>query len=269
MRGGQSGYRRVEGGRVTTRLIVSGAERNSFDYTILSPDMADEARAAVVRIKDRLRTASYETGRDLIAIKAKLPHGSFGLWVNAEFGLSIRMAENYMAAARFLEGKSENVSFLPPSAIYPLAAPNASPEVVREVLEQVDAGVRVTVPMIRDKLAGAAAIAQKQADTARSSELINAEKQRRAEQEAGERKREEAEASAQDAAKFLVSQLGSRGVLELLRLASGSGLARVERLFKIQDGTSTRTLTAGEIEARFGEPAPDAECAEAVMATVH
>ena len=28
-------------------------------------------------------------------------------------------------------------------------------------------------------------------------------------------------------------------------------------------------LTAAEIEARFAEPAPDAECAAAVMATVH
>jgi hypothetical protein len=256
MRGGQSGYRRVKGGRVTTPLIVSGAEKNSFDYTILSPDMADEARAAAGRIKDRLRTSTQEIGRELLAIKAKLPHGTFSAWVTAEFGISDRMSQNYMNCAKFLVRKSETVSLLPPSALYALSAPTAAPEVVKAVLADVDAGVPLTAMMIRDKLAVAAAAAQRQADAARSTNLIKKER------EAATRRR----ADAERAAKFLVSKLGGSGVFKLLRLLGAAGLARVDGLFR---DDASRTLTAAEIDAKFGGTAPDAECAEAVMATVH
>jgi Protein of unknown function (DUF3102) len=55
--------------------------------------------------------AVIETGRDLVAIKEKMPHGDFQLWIDAEFQMSPRTAENYMNAAKFVEGKNATVAY--------------------------------------------------------------------------------------------------------------------------------------------------------------
>jgi predicted NAD-dependent protein-ADP-ribosyltransferase YbiA (DUF1768 family) len=111
---------------------MSDVKLVAFDYAAIAPELATEARAVAARIRDRLRKNVSEIGHDLIAIKAKLPHGAFTDWIAAEFSMGARTAENYMQAAQFLADKNANFSVLPPSAIYALAAPSAPAEVVAE-----------------------------------------------------------------------------------------------------------------------------------------
>lgn len=100
---------------------------SSFDYMLIDPLIATEARSIAENIRYRLHISVTETGKDLIATKSKLPHGAFGNWLRAEFGMSDTTAQNYMTAARFIVGKSTKFGNLPPSTIYALAAPSAPP----------------------------------------------------------------------------------------------------------------------------------------------
>lgn len=114
-----------------------------FDYAQMPGDIAAEAQAVADRIRDRLNAAIYDTGRDLLRIKDRLPHGSFGPWLKAEFGLSERTALNYMNAAKLVDEKSATVADLPPGIVYQLAAPSAPLEVVEAIIHEAEAG---TVP---------------------------------------------------------------------------------------------------------------------------
>jgi hypothetical protein len=241
--------------QVIPPAIIQGA---GFDYATLDPDLAADAQATAGRIKVRLRTSIIETGSDLITIRDKLEHGAFGAWIALEFDFSERTAQNFMSAARFVEGKSATVADLPPAALYALAAPTASPDVVKEVLEQVEAGGRVTTAMIRDRLAGAKAIAQKQGDIARLKKQRENEKRQRAEKEASLLKwKEDQKAKAervQEAAKFLTSKLGCSGVLEFFSLLGDAEISALKSAFHHGDWSSgrPRLLTEAEISVKFG-----------------
>lgn len=105
-----------------------------------------ELKEIASRIRDRTkRTATdiIETGRDLIAVKAKLGHGEFAAWLDQEFGWSVRSAQNYMRAADFIQGKNEIIAYLPPSTIYTLAA-RSTPQAVRDkIVADAEDGRRV------------------------------------------------------------------------------------------------------------------------------
>jgi hypothetical protein len=58
--------------------LVPPAIVQGFDYTALDRELAAKCRAAAGRIKNRLSASAIDTGNDLIAIKTKIPHGSFG-----------------------------------------------------------------------------------------------------------------------------------------------------------------------------------------------
>jgi hypothetical protein len=75
--------------------------------------LSPSTRAAAERIKARMKASVLETGRDLIAVKEQLEHGAFQEWLECEFGLTPRTAQNYMQAARVFGAKSEIVSHLP------------------------------------------------------------------------------------------------------------------------------------------------------------
>src|SRR5689334_5653613 len=76
----------------------------------------------------RGRQSILEMGRDLIQVKAVLPHGQFGDWCETEFkeefGLSQKTAERMMNAAQAFGDKFDTVSNLSDSAMYLLAAPS-------------------------------------------------------------------------------------------------------------------------------------------------
>ncbi|KQP07497.1 hypothetical protein ASF28_10095 [Methylobacterium sp. Leaf99] len=78
------------------------------------------------------RTAAdiIEIGRDLIEIKGQLGHGHFLPWIEAEFGMSVDTAHNFMRVADCYS-KLGTVPNLPATVLYELTAPS-TPELIRE-----------------------------------------------------------------------------------------------------------------------------------------
>jgi hypothetical protein len=180
----------------------------TFDYTGLSPDLADAARATAERIRFRLRDNIIGTGRDLLAIKTRMQHGAFGAWIKAELNITDRSAERYMGAAR-LADKSDTVSVLPVASVYLLAAPSAPAGIVAEVLDAAAAGNVLPLPALKAKIAAAieaersAAEAQRMSaiEAAKSPEQIKRERKAReskATRQARKAAREQAEREKQE-----------------------------------------------------------------------
>jgi hypothetical protein len=213
----------------TTVDLFESPEPLWFNYADIDPAVAADARATIARIKTRLHSSVCETGRDLIRIKRQMSHGQFGRWVACELGISLRAAQNYMNVARFVVGKSESISLLPPSALYALAAPSASPAIVDEVLTAVNTGTPISADEIRQKL-NAPAAARRTRSAVKSDEqltrAIDNEKRRwsadLARQKKAEEEHEAAEArrntKALGVAQFLVTRLSARDITELLSL---------------------------------------------------
>jgi hypothetical protein len=210
---------------------VASTNRQPFDYATLGdPALAADARAAIARIRTRIQSSILEIGRELIAIKSRMEHGTFGKWIAAELNINIRTAENYMNAATFAEGKSESISFLPPSTLYALAAPSAPPEVVKEVLAAADTGIPMPVAEIRRKLNASAGARRKQ-QTVKSAGQIEQEfdkemlswsadmAQRRVDTEENVASTEtKRDAAAVSIAQLLVTELSESGLAQLLSL---------------------------------------------------
>jgi hypothetical protein len=170
-----------------------------FSYDKVAPDVAARARKAADEIRSLQQVTIMDIGKALLAVKAEMAHGTFGAWLDAEFSMSVRSAENYMNAAKFLEGKSETVTLLPPTALYALASRDADPTVVAEVLAEVEVGKVIPAGEVRDRLAGATK-ARLAAAAAKTPEEIKKEKEnekrRRAAQALRDKQRAEEEAAA-------------------------------------------------------------------------
>jgi hypothetical protein len=141
--------------------VLCAPPGGSFNYGNLSTDQITDLRNRAASIRQKARTTTrgiIEIGRDLLAVKKELGHGEFLIWAETECGLSIRTAENYMRAAKFMEGrKFETVSNLTPALIYKLAAKNTPPGIIDEVISVTESGGVVSEGKIRKKLANAAA----------------------------------------------------------------------------------------------------------------
>src|SRR5436309_212642 len=83
--------------------------QSGFDYGLLPSEVRAEAKSAADQIKTLMHRAIVDVGTALARIKERLPHGQFGKWLSAEFGLTERTAQNYMAAAA-LVSECETVS---------------------------------------------------------------------------------------------------------------------------------------------------------------
>src|SRR6266581_1868222 len=103
--------------------------------------LAPRERAELAALADRVRGRLQQTalgviqiGTDLQRAKELLGHGNFGPWLDTEFGLGRRSAEQFMAAARRFGSKSEIVSHLPAGAVLELSAPSVPDELVERVI---------------------------------------------------------------------------------------------------------------------------------------
>lgn len=115
-----------------------------FAYETLSADDARELQTVTARMRERMQANMIEDGRDLIRVKERLAGtvGAFGAWLQGEFGMSERTAQNYMSAARVFGDHAAVVAVLPPGTVYKLAAPS-TPETVRaDVVRQIEEGKR-------------------------------------------------------------------------------------------------------------------------------
>jgi hypothetical protein len=109
-----------------------------FDYSGLPDEAVQSLRLSVKAIHAIQREAYIEIGNYLLAAKELLSHGSFGPWLQFESGMSMRSAQNYMNAARFVERKRATVALLPPAIVYALAAPSGPQDVLGLELDDAE-----------------------------------------------------------------------------------------------------------------------------------
>jgi hypothetical protein len=197
---------------------------DSFDYGPLDAFAAQMLRDRACRIRKMVNNhvaAVIEAGRDLLDVKEKLEHGQFGEWVQAECGFSLGTAENYMRAAKFVEGKISTVAILQlqPATVYRLAAKSTPPEIVDSV---IDRGERGEVVSDKQVLAAFNEVRhrRREADRKRKpkslskGQLARREQQQREFQEVATRR----SAAAYDAALSIIAELGTEKARFVLRL---------------------------------------------------
>jgi hypothetical protein len=131
-----------------------------FDYSPLEAPVAEQVRATAERIRQKVKQTLEDliaVGNDLLAVKAALPHGQFGPWLEAEFGWTDRMARNFMAVAERFGPKAEMISdwAIAPTAAYMLAAPSTPGEARREAIARAEAGEQITTSVAREIVAEA------------------------------------------------------------------------------------------------------------------
>ena len=166
--------------------------KTSFSYDALGSDVADRLREQAERIRQRIaRTAQdmIETGHDLAAVKADTEHGLFTSWVEAECGITPRLAQMYMRAAEWVSDKNEIISLLQPTAILKLSAKSTPDEVRADVINRVRTGERVQVSQIDTMLCNAREEKKERERVERMSPRVR--KKREAEKEAKAKQAEE------------------------------------------------------------------------------
>ncbi len=117
--------------------------RSTFDYNCLAPADAASLREHANKLRGLIAKSTadmIQVGRDLLAIKDRIEHGQFTVWVEHEIRIGIRTAQMYMQMSRLAEGKNETISLLPPSTVRMLAAKSTSPEIVEQVIARAGSG---------------------------------------------------------------------------------------------------------------------------------
>jgi predicted transcriptional regulator len=129
--------------------------QSGFDWQALEPDVRADVQESARRIHELERRTSesiIEIGQTLIDVKARLGHGEFGPWLDAEFSWTDRTARSFMRVAEAFGGKSEILSEVAPTALIALASSNV-PEDVREgFIAKAEAGQRVTHKDVREAI---------------------------------------------------------------------------------------------------------------------
>lgn len=200
-------------------LISYASEPPGFDYSALAEENAALVRDVATRVRAHQRRTSaeiIEVGADLARVKGRLDHGQFGRWLDAEFGWTIRTAQNYMRAAEVFGVKCETVSHLPPKAIYMLSAKSVPEAIVGEVVGKIENGEPIDLDAVTDQVRKASA---ERSEAKRKSRLkeVSARTRKRREKEQREWEHREAkrQAEAEAAARDLVATYGLDVVLKI------------------------------------------------------
>lgn len=120
----------------------------NFDYGQLGMETRIVVQQRTEEIKVLVRRSAQDIidiGNKLIDVKARLEHGNFGGWLDAEFGWSIPSAARFMQVAdKFGNIQNYQIDKFGASALYLLAAPS-TPEPARiEAIERAQAGEEIT-----------------------------------------------------------------------------------------------------------------------------
>lgn len=137
-------------------LAVVSEDGSGFDYRSLG--LTDHAMNCVIAERNRVRdlfTKSQENliqiGHALLNVKELLPHGTFGSWLDAEFGWSPSSARRFMQVAEQFP-EITHVERFEPSALYALAA-NSVPERIRDqFIDRAESGQPVRLHDVREAL---------------------------------------------------------------------------------------------------------------------
>ena len=128
-----------------------------FDYSELDTETSSVVQQRTDEIRALMRRTAEDIiaiGRKLIEVKARLGHGQFLAWLEAEFGWHRGTANRFMQVAdAFSAVEMSQIATFAASALYLLAAP-ATPETARaEALERAAAGEAITHSLARGILA--------------------------------------------------------------------------------------------------------------------
>ncbi len=132
----------------------AGAVALAFSYDAIDADLAQSLREQAARIRQHTAHGTevmLAIGRELLDAKARLHHGTFVAWVEAELGMSARSAQMTMRSAE-IAAESENFSLLQPSVALKLAAPSVPAEVRNAFVERAVGGERVRVEAVSAEL---------------------------------------------------------------------------------------------------------------------
>jgi Protein of unknown function (DUF3102) len=255
--------------------------QGGFDYGSLPAEIRSEAKSAADEIKSLMRHTIVDVGAALARIKERIPHGQWAKWLLAEFGLTQRSAQNYMAAAG-LVAKNETVSVLQPKTLYLLASPSI-PEAIRQtVIERFDAGEPMADRAIKEIIGKARIelreVQRRAEEVARDATLSPRARRSRAQRQA-EREREEQEwerkrayedEATNKAADLLISHLPpdeATRLRDLLRNCTpykiaGALLDRLKRAVSCEpsppvDPTAPEEMVTVTVSTACGIPLPD------------
>jgi hypothetical protein len=119
--------------------LGEGLSESFFDYGCVPQENQAEVHELTKSVKSARRVqlaAQVEIGESLLRAKELLGHGNFLPWLNAEFLMSERTAQNYMTLAEHFQGKTRNFADLDPSTARELIA--APAEVRDPIMARAD-----------------------------------------------------------------------------------------------------------------------------------
>ena len=111
---------------------------SSFDYNQLDSSVSKLLKEETSKIKDLLSATIdniVQIGLSLIEVKENLAYGYFMEWLEAEFEMSPRTADNFMRVARCFHDANFSELEIAKSALYLLSAPSVPEDARREALE--------------------------------------------------------------------------------------------------------------------------------------
>lgn len=135
---------------------LSASSRHPI-YNTLEPAIAKQAEEVAGRIHAHIgsvKRCAAEIGKELLSVKDDLGHGNFGPWLEAEFAMTPRSAQNFMNIARMVETTDVALD-LSDGALRLLAAPNAAP-VRDKIIADIKAGKTAPTPKTVKKALAAA-----------------------------------------------------------------------------------------------------------------
>jgi predicted transcriptional regulator len=195
-----------------------------------------------------------EIGDHLRRVKERLAHGTFGRWIEEEFGWTERTAQNYMRAAIEFSGQYEIISVLPPTTVYRLAAPSTPAPVREEIIERMEAGEPLTPAAIETMVSEAKEKAKlaKLTPEQKKRQISNKKREescRKATEEQYAAQRAHLEAVAQEAVALIRDYVPEDQFTRLAKLVQDSGYrftgALTEAAFKgVPSGSGDQPISA-------------------------
>lgn len=113
-----------------------------YNYSEIAAEHRETVREAAIDIRQRGQRATSDMiaiGHKLTNVKSLLPHGQFVSWLETEFSLSLRTAQNFMAVASKFGDQNATVAFLSDSVLYMLSGPRVPEEAVGAVIAEAEA----------------------------------------------------------------------------------------------------------------------------------
>ncbi len=135
---------------MTTELI-----QLAFDYESLDLEVRIVVQQRTSEIRERLRRTAQdivEVGQRMIEVKDRLPHGQFGPWLGAEFGMSEGHARKMMQVYRAF-GQNDHYDRFASTALYLLAAPGTPEEARIEAIEAASIGESISAKQAEEIVA--------------------------------------------------------------------------------------------------------------------